>query len=79
MLYLRIVCHTLLTGVHNLHGRITKMSYVFLFILLFVIPLYTQQKIVRADRENTRTLLLSEHEQSGHKKAIPRKTGIAFF
>ncbi|AKP78091.1 MULTISPECIES: hypothetical protein [Priestia] len=45
------------------------MSYVFLFILLFVIPLYTQQKIVRADRENTRILLLSEHEQSGHKKS----------
>ncbi|MCY9021070.1 hypothetical protein MOF32_09070 [Priestia megaterium] len=45
------------------------MSYVFLFILLFVIPLYTQQKIVRADRENTRTLLLGEHEQSGHKKS----------
>ncbi|MCM3794831.1 MULTISPECIES: hypothetical protein [Priestia] len=45
------------------------MSYVFLFILLFVIPLYTQQKIVRADRENTRTLSLSEHEQSGHKKS----------
>lgn len=69
MLYLRMVCHTLLAGVYNLHGRITKMNYVFLFILLFVIPLYTQQKIVRADRENTRTLLLSEHEQSGHKKS----------
>ncbi len=69
MLYLRIVCHTLLAGVYNLHGRITRMSYVFLFILLFVIPLYTQQKIVRADRENTRILLLSEHEQSGHKKS----------
>lgn len=69
MLYLRIVCHTLLADVYNLHGRITRMSYIFLFILLFVIPLYTQQKIVRADRENTRTLLLSEHEQSGHKKS----------
>ncbi|NGY81611.1 hypothetical protein F6Y03_06365 [Bacillus megaterium] len=46
-----------------------KNELCFLFILLFVIPLYTQQKIVRADRENTRTLLLSEHEQSGHKKS----------
>ncbi|MEK1829255.1 hypothetical protein AAAC51_09265 [Priestia megaterium] len=48
------------------------MSYVFIYFALCHSALHTA-KIVRADRENTRTLLLTEHEQSGHKKRFPVK------
>ncbi|MDT2046363.1 MULTISPECIES: hypothetical protein [Bacillaceae] len=39
------------------------MGYLFLFILLFVIPFYMQQRIVQADRAHTKELLDGEQSQ----------------
>ncbi|MEE6131881.1 hypothetical protein NIZ91_12715 [Bacillus sp. 1780r2a1] len=39
------------------------MGYLFLFILLFVIPFYMQQRIVQADRAHTKELLDAEQSQ----------------
>ncbi|MEC0668268.1 hypothetical protein ACTHAL_002589 [Priestia flexa] len=39
------------------------MGYLFLFILLFVIPFYMQQRIVQADRARTKELLDAEQSK----------------